>query len=149
MSFLKGYKTDEKNPLLGKWGFNGCDAGKPDSQGCRALEARRRELISTLQKSWDDLPDTQQEYFKDVLDYERAWYRGEVKDWRMFWKQPQSAIKEEKSLDLDSAWWKSKAAGEVVHPTDMQALERKPTSVSPAVNKQKIHDMLEEAGLLR
>ncbi len=147
MSMIKPMR-DEKNPLLGKWGFNGCDAGKPDSQACRALEARRRELITQLQKGWDDLPEAQQEYFKDVLDYERAWYRGEVKDWRVYWKQPQSAIKEEKSLDLDSAWWRSKA-GEVVHPTDMQALERKPAFASPAKTKQKIHDMLKEAGLLR
>ena len=136
---------DETNPLKGKWGFSGTDVSKDSSHANNALEATRRMLMVLVQKSWDHLTPEQTSYMRDVFDFERAWYRGECRDWRLFWNQPGEAKLDDR-INLDSDWWN---IGRSTHPTEKDVSATHPTPAEKLEDKrEELKALLQEAGLI-
>ena len=104
------YKEKEEqkaNPLTRKWGYD-------DKRATSSLESTRREVIRLVHSNWDHLPEDQKAYYRDMLDYEKAYKEGKVTDWRLFWKQPQGLAKEAERLDN---WWHEPLESPSVTPT--------------------------------
>ena len=130
------FQDQQVNLLTGKWGYE-------DVKACSALEHSRRELLALAEQSWDSLPEVHRAYLRDVLEFEKAWYERTCKDWRMFWKQPESKGNTGgKALD---GWWRKTEVSRGSHPTD----KGEPSgSSTPADNKKALAKLMKDSGLL-
>ena len=133
----KEENKQDTNPLKGKYGFELSHINS-------ALEHTRREILLRVQGDWDVLPIHIRDYFKDVLDYERAWRDGSCRDWRSFWNQPSGGEKGE--VDLSHDWWNNPYVSR--EPTLMGEEFSREAPLSPAETKKKLHEMMREAGLI-